>query len=212
MARTTIYDLSVKNLADMKVSELKSFIRKASEKIAKDKRSRFKAVSSSAEYIGKLLGIRKFKDKKTGKRKVSLKLGFKGMRKNDLLKRARLLQGHLKIDVYSKEAKKHREKVTEEALESFERNTGISLSPEEFADYKELASGLKDIMEKYGSDNIAKMYDEVNQKGGTSGRLTLVSILREVYNNSPGADRRTLLDKAYEYINNIFDGIYDDTF
>lgn len=211
MARTTIYDLSVKNLANMKVSELKSFIRKVSEKIARDRRSRFKAVSSSADYISNLLGIRKYKDKK-GKRKVSLKLRFKGMRKNDLLKRARLLQGHLKIDVYSKEAKKYREKVTDEALESFERNTGISLSPEEFADYKELASGLKDIMEKYGSDNVAKMYDEVNQKGGTSGRLTLVSILREVYNNSPGADRRTLLEKAYEYINNIFDGIYDDTF
>lgn len=211
MARTTIYDLAKKNLSKMKVSDLKAFIRKVSQKVARDRRSKFKAVAASADYIANLTGIRKYKDK-SGKRRVSLKLGFTGMRKQDLLARARMLQGHLNIDVYTKDAKRYAEEIAEETLKTFERNTGFSFTAEEFHDFKSVLAALKDLIEKFGSDEIAKMYDEVNRRGGRTGRLTLGSILRNVYDDNKGADKQTLIEAAYKRINELFDGIYDDTF
>lgn len=204
MARKTIYEMSRENLKDMTVKELQNYIRSAASKIIKDKNSRFKAVSSSARYIAESLGERRMKDKETGHYVSKLKLGFKGLRKSDLLQRARMLQGHFKIDVYSKDAKNYYDKITDEALDAFETNTGVRLTKEELADFKVMVAGIKDIIEKFGSDNVAKLFDEVSDKQGKSGRMTLGSILREVYSISHGGSTRDLLDSAYTYIEMLY--------
>ena len=206
MAKTTIYEMSRKNLADMTTNELKNYIRSASKKVAKDRGSRYHAVSQSAEYIAKSIGMRSMRDRETGKIRRELKLGFKGMKKRDLLQRARMLQGHFKIDVYSRDAKRYAEEVTEQTLESFERNTGISLTADEFAAYKSMISGIKDIVEKFGSDNIAKMYEEMNRKQGAIGGLKLGTILREVYSEAPeGLSQRDLIDMVSDYLAYLYD-------
>ena len=209
MAKKSIYEMSRENLADMSVKELKAYIRAASQKVSSDKRSRYKAVSSSAKYIAESIGERRTKNKVTGHYRSQIILGFDGMTKKDLLQRARMLQGHFKIDVYSRNAREHINKVTEESLESFEKNTGVSLTKEEFADFKVMIGGIKDLIEKFGSDNIAKMYDEINMKGGKSGRLNLGAILREVYDHVPEGSRKSdLLDEAYTYINMLYAEAY----
>lgn len=202
MAKTTIYEMSRKNLKDMNVNELKRYIREASGKVVKDRSSRYKSVKSSAEYIIESIGVRYVKNKKTGKYTAKMKLGFSGMRKTDLLQRARLLQGHFKIDVYSRNAKEYIDKITEEAMDALYKNTGIRIeSKEKMAEFKLLMSQIKDIVEKFGSDNIAKLYDELDKSEGSRSLITLGMAIREVYENLPeGATQRDAMDSLTTYL------------
>ena len=202
MAKITIYEMSRKNLGTMTTNELKNYIRDASKKVAKDRGSRYNAVSESAEYIAESVGMRSMKDKETGKIRRELKLGFKGMRKKDLLGRARLLQGHFKIDVYSRDAQKYIDQVTEEAMERLYQNTGVKLeTKEEMANFKLTMSQIKDIIEKFGSDNIAKMYDEIKQSHGERSAMTIGMAAIEVFDNLPkGVSQKDAMDALSTYL------------
>lgn len=186
----------------MNVNELKRYIREASGKVVKDRSSRYKSVKSSANYIMESIGVRYVKNKTTGKYNAKMKLGFSGMRKADLLQRARLLQGHFKIDVYSRNAKEYIDKVTEEAMDALYKNTGIRIeSKEKMAEFKLFMSQIKDIVEKFGSDNIAKLYDELDKSEGSRATMTLGMAIREVYQNLPkGVLQRDAMDSLTTYL------------
>ena len=206
MARKTIYSLSKDNLGDMTTRELKQFIRESAKKVEKARSSRNKALRKSYEYISDELGTRRMRNAKTGKYETKLKLGTSYMNKKQLIQRARLLQGHLKIDVYTKNAKEYARQVSEEAMENFAMNTGVELTQEELSDFKYMISGIKDLIEKFESDNIVKLFEYVNSKGeGQASRITMGHLLREVYNNMPeGSSKQDLLDSAYNYIDMLY--------
>ena len=204
MAKFTNQNLSTVNLSSMTVGELKDYIRVASDRMKTARNSRYKAIAKSYDYISKQVGTRRLYNKDTGKYETKLILGFGKMNKKQLLSRARLLQGHFKIDVYSRRAKQERKKITEKTLDNFFQRTGIRLTADEMADFKQVAASIKDIIEKFGSDNVAKMFDYVNRVGGdTFSRTQLGSIIRTVYDVAPkgeGVEKQDLVDAVYAYI------------
>lgn len=204
MAKITITNLSNADLSRMTANELKEYIRVASSRMMTARNSRYKAVAKSFEYISKVTGTRRMFNKETGKYETKLILGFGKMKKPDLLHRAKLLQGHFRIDVYSRRSRKERERITQKTLDNFKERTGIELTKEEMADFKQVAASISDLIEKFGSDNVAKMFDYVNRVGGdTFSRTSLGSIIREVYLHSPkgaGVEKRDLVDAVYQYI------------
>lgn len=203
MAKYRLTELSNVDLSKMTVPQLKDYIRQASDRIGKDKNSRYKAVSKSYSYISQITGFRRLYNKKTGRYETKLVLGFSGMNKQQLLSRARLFQGHFKIDAYSRRAKQEQKRITERTLANFFQRTGIALNKEEMADFKQVAASIKDIIEKFGSDNVAKMFDYVNKVGGDAfSRTSLGSIIRVVYDNwkGQGLEKEDLVEAVYAYI------------
>lgn len=203
MAKYKLGELSNVDLSKMTVPQLKDYIRQASVRISKDKNSRYKAVSKSYSYISQVTGWRRTYSKKTGKYETKLVLGFSGMNKKQLISRARLFQGHFRIDAYSRRAKQEQKRVTERTLSNFYQRTGITLNKEEMADFKQVAASIKDIIEKFGSDNVAKMFDYVNKVGGdTFSRTSLGSIIRVIYDNWKDMDveQKDLVEAVYQYI------------
>ena len=204
MANRSNMLLSSVDLTKMTVPELKDYIRVASNKLSTARNSRYKAIAKSYKYIAEQVGTRRVKNQQTGHYETKLILGFKGMKKNQLLSRARLLQGHFKVDVYSRRAKQERKKITKKTLDNFFQRTGIRLTTDEMADFKQVAASIKDIIEKFGSDNVAKMFDYVNRVGGDRfSRTSLGSIIRQVYEYAPkgeGVEKQDLVDAVYQYI------------
>ena len=202
MAKYRLSELSNVDLSKMTVPQLKDYIRQASNRVSRDRNSRYSAVSKSYSFIAKQTGSRRLYNRETGKYETKLTLGFAGKNKKELLSRARLFQGHFKIDVYSRRATTERNKVTQKTLDKFLKNTGISLTQDEMADFKQVAASIKDIIEKFGSDNVAKMFDYANNVSGDSvSRLTLGSIIRTVFDNKgKGLEKKDLVEAVYQYI------------
>ena len=84
--------LSSVDLSKITVSELKDYIRVASNKLSTARNSRYKAIAKSYSFIAEQVGTRRVKNQQTGHYETKLILGFKGMKKNQLLSRAMLLQ------------------------------------------------------------------------------------------------------------------------
>lgn len=204
MAKYNLTELSNVNLANMTVPQLKDYIRQASDRIGKSKNSRYKAVAKSYAFITSQTGTRRLYNKNTGKYETKIILGFSGMKKQQLLSRARMMQGHFKIDVYSRNAKKEQRKVTKKSLDNFFQRTGLRFNEKEMAEFKQVAASIKDIIEKFGSDNVARMFDYVNKVGGdTFSGTSLGSIIRMVYDYAPkgdGVEKQDLVDAVYQYI------------
>lgn len=204
MAKYTNAELSKVNLSNMTTAQLKDYIRQASDKIVTARNSRYKPVAKSYEYISVVTGTRRVVNKKTGKYETKLILGFskKWMNKSELLKRARLLQGHFRIDVYSRNARQAQKKISDELLEQFYQRTGIRFTAKEFNEFKTVAASIRDIIEKFGSDNVAKIFEYTKTFGGETVYSTnLGSIMRQVYDSSSGLDQKELVDAVYKYIN-----------
>jgi len=203
MAKFTNSDLANVDLSSMTVAELKNYIRQASDRMVSARNSRYKAVAKSYEYISVITGTKRTYNKATEKYETRLVLGFSKswMKKGELLKRARLLQGHFRIDVYTRNAKKYRRQVTSKMIEDLYQRTGIRFTEKEFNDFKAVSASIRDIIEKFGSDNVAKMFEYTKTFGGDSVYKTnLGSILRQVYEDSEGLQKRDLVEKAYKYI------------
>lgn len=190
------------NIKKMNNKQLREYIRNASKEFEKSRNSDFDAVNTSYRFIAKKYGTRRSFNKDTGRYESHLTLKLKEKNREELREMAYQLQGHIRIDAYTNEGRKRWRAVTDDILESLEENTGVKLTRKQYNELRHVIAGIRDIIEKFGSDAIAKIYEHTVNSGGKG--INLINVLRNVYESrSDGWDKDDLTQAAYDAIDNL---------
>ena len=181
----------------MTVADLKSYIRGATTLLNMQGEGSSRPVQQSISYVKNKLG--------TNKRTGELKLGFKGKRKADLLRQARLLKGHAVISKdYGDRSEYAKEKV-KKAYDKFKENTGAEVDFNDYVWFAEHMGDLRDIIEQLDSDQVVALYD--TYKSEPAAKASLFDLLRETYNEMTakggGFDREEFYDNMFEKLEEL---------
>ena len=188
------------DIGKMTIPELKNYIKSANVAISKSRGSGYEAVEKSYRYMVSKYGERRVFNKETGHYETRLKLGFKGATREDLLEKAYQMQGHIRIDAYTNEGRKRWRKIKESTLEALYETTGVKLTKKQYNEFKNVIAGVRDIVEEFGSDNIARLYEETEKKTGRG--INLITVLRDVYESRNGSwQQKDFVQAAYDILN-----------
>ena len=190
------------DIGKMSVKELKEYIKKASVEVAKSRNSDYDAVNKSYNFIARKYGERRVRNPETGFMETRLKLGFKDATKEELQERAYQLRGHIRIDAYTNEGKKRWRKISEATLDALEESTGVRLTKKEYNELRNIIADIRDIVEKFGSDNVAKLYEYAKDRTGRG--INLVNVLRDVYESRGEAwQKKDFTRAAYDVLDDL---------
>lgn len=140
----------------MTVSQLKSFIRKATKEVNKSIKKKGTGnaqLDKSINFLKKRGGTKKEK----GIEKVGLH--FSGKKKRDLYEQARLLKSHFQIDMYTKRGKDFLLEREEKAYGTFLKDRDVNLSKTDYRRMVEIFGMLGDsIVEKLSSVQLSNLF------------------------------------------------------
>lgn len=178
----TSYDLSRVNLNKLSTRELRSFIKKAIPYVEE-------AFDTENEQLQKSLRIIK---NRVGTRNVNgeekLVGGYSDMNKESLVKRARLFQSHLSIDVFTSTAEEERHEMEQAVKDKLSERLDVDLSDEEWNLYMFVMHDVRKLTEQFGSKEwykaVASIIDESRElkKDATD----IIFTIHDVYENSKG--------------------------
>lgn len=100
--------------------------------------------------------------------------------KKDLLRQARMLHGHMNIDVYTSMGEELISEKEQQAYETFKERSKQDISFEDYTSFVNIMGGLdKTIIEALGSEQIRKYY--LSYKNKTSAP-TIFDLMVDIYN------------------------------
>lgn len=178
----TSYDLSRVNLNKLSTRELRSFIKKAIPYVEE-------AFDTDNEQLQKSLRIIK---NKVGTRKVHgeerLIGGYSNMNLDALVRRARLFQSHLSIDVFTSTAEEERHEMEQAVKDKLSERLDVELSNEEWNLYMFVMHDVRKLTEQFGSKEwykaVATIIDESRELKKDVTDITFT--IHDVYEKSKG--------------------------
>lgn len=164
----------------LKVSDIKNFIRVATEAVNRTIRKKGTGIPQLDTMLEnvKEVAVSARKLKKRGTTIEGVGYGFKGKRKEDLLKQADLLQSYLRQYSSLKSTGRF---VSEQEKRAYE-NAVKTLGEMSLSDYRWIRDVLKDIKKDFGSKYESKdVYEDVKNYYGELGGSTFIDIVRDTY-------------------------------
>lgn len=166
----SIYNLAKVRVDTLTTRQLRSFISE-SVSIAES------ALGSTNEQLQKSLNIVTGKTGTTTRKGVThINKGYTRMTKSELVQRARLLQGHLGIDVFTRRAQDELEEIKQDVLDKISQKVGIDIDLSEGNDVTFLFSEIKNLYSSFGSDEVASLYEDARDSGKTG-----IDVLYEIF-------------------------------
>lgn len=166
----SIYNLAKVRVDTLTTRQLRSFIRESTS-IAES------ALGSTNEQLQKSLNIVTGKTGTTTRKGVThINKGYTRMTKSELVQRARLLQGHLGIDVFTRRAQEELEEISQDVLDKISKKVGIDIDKSEGNDVTFLFSEIKNLYSSFESDEVASLYEDARDFGKTG-----IDVLYEIF-------------------------------
>lgn len=151
---SSLSDLTKFNVADFTNEMLRDFIQVATVHAESSFGSDVEQVEKSINILRSKIGSRRVKGEE------KLKRGYWKMNREDLMKRARLLQAHLSIDVFSDEAEEERKELSEETRKKINDRLGVILSDDEFEMFKFIMHDVRKLSSVFDSTMVASIIEE----------------------------------------------------
>lgn len=193
----SIYELARVKVKDLTTRQLRSFI-KESVSIAES------AMGSTNEQLQKSLNIVTGKTGTTTRKGVThINKGYTRMTKAQLQERARLLQGHLGIDVFTRRAEEERKEITQEVVDKISEKLGIDIDVKEAGELTFLFNEIKNLYSAFGSDDVASLYEDARDSGKT-GYDVLYEIINYMENEGKGVEKDFALSQIRERLKEMF--------
>lgn len=165
-----IYELSRLNVNNMSTRQLRKFISTAVG-IAEE------SFDTSNEQLEKSLRI---VTGKTGTKEYNgqtrIVKGYSNMNRQELLERARLLQGHLGIDVFTNRAERDYKDLNEETMRKISEALAMDIGEDEFAGLWNLIHEVTNLFKSFDSTDVASLYEDARDTGKDAGDV-LVTIV-----------------------------------
>lgn len=194
----SIYNLAKVRVDTLTTRQLRSFINE-SVSIAES------AMGSTNEQLQKSLNIVTGKTGTTTRKGVThINKGYTRMTKSELVQRARLLQGHLGIDVFTRRAQDELEEIKQDVLDKISQKVGIDIDLSEGNDVTFLFSEIKTLYSSFESDETASLYEDARDSGKTG-----IDVLYEIFKymeseEGKGSQKRDALEKIRERLKEQF--------
>lgn len=189
-----IYELSRMNVNNMSTRQLRKFISTAVG-IAEE------SFDSSNEQLEKSLRI---VTGKTGTReydgKTRIVKGYSKMNKQELQERARLLQGHLGIDVFTSRAERDYKDLNEETMRKISEALAMDIGEDEFAGLWNLIHEVTNLFKSFDSTDVASLYEDARDTGKDTGDV-LVTIV-EFMQSHGGMIHKDAMDMLGQILRN----------
>ena len=170
-----IYELSRLNVKNMSTRQLRKFISRATDIAEEAFGGTNEQLSKSLNIITDKTGVR-FRD---GRKKIVK--GYSTMTKSELQERARLLQGHLGIDVFTSRAEREYKDLDEEMMKKISKGLAIEISEEEYSGLWNLIHEVTNLFKAFDSTDVASLYEDArdNEKSGGDVLMAVVQFMQE---------------------------------
>lgn len=179
----------------MTKKELQKYIAKATKEVNRGIKKRTtgnKQLDKSVKFLQKASGVKR--GNKIGDMKSNVK-------KDELLKQARLFQAHFAIDKYSKNGVEFNKKRLKQNMKSLTRNRGIKLNEK---NYKDIITAFQavsmELMEQLDSTQIVAMLKEAYKKNKSLDMQTVADIIiyESMKEENKGLTQSNLRKKIYD--------------
>lgn len=175
----SIYDMSRMNVRNLSTRQLREFISKAVDITNESFGSENEQLKKSLKIVSEKTGIRFY-----GGRKQIVK-GYSQMNKSELIDRARLLQGHLSVDIFTERAEKEYKDLTEEVMNNVAKGLGIDIEEDEFGDVWNTIHEITNLYKAFDSTDVASLYEDARDYG-KSGSDVLLTVIEYMQTHSGG--------------------------
>lgn len=191
-----IYKLSRIDVNNMSTRQLRSFISHAVNIANEAFTTDNEQLKKSLNIISKQTGMRLY-----GGAKQIVK-GYGNMTKSELQQRARLLQGHLGIDVFTSRAQRDYKDLNKETMDKISKRLGIEIEEDEYSTLWNLIHEVTNLYKSFDSSDVASLYEDARD-AGKSGDDVLITIM-DFMSKHGGMDH----DDAIEMIGDALRKIY----
>lgn len=181
-----IYELSRMDVRNLSTRQLRDFISKAVDITNEAFGSENEQLKKSVKLVGGKTGIRFY-----GGRKQIVK-GYSNMTKSDLIDRARLLQSHLAIDVFTNRAEREYKELDKDVMKKVSKGLGIDIEEDEFGDVWNTIHEITNLYKAFDSTDVASLYEDARDSG-KSGSDVLLTVIEFMQNHS-GMDHDDAMD------------------
>lgn len=170
-----IYELSRMDVRNLSTRQLRDFISKAVDITNEAFGSENEQLKKSVKLVGEKTGIRFY-----GGRKRVVK-GYSNMTKSELIDRARLLQGHLGIDVFTNRAEREYKELDKDIMKKVSKGLGIDIEEDEFGDVWNTIHEITNLYKAFDSTDVASLYEDARDSGksGSDVLLTVIEFMQK---------------------------------
>lgn len=170
-----IYDFSRMNVSNMSTRQLKEFIRRTVSIANESFGSENEQLKKSLNIITGKTGTRFFNGRE------QIVGGYSHMTKGELIDRARLLQSHLAIDVFTNRAEREYKELDKDIMKKVSKGLGIDIEEDEFGDVWNTIHEITNLYKAFDSTDVASLYEDARDSGksGSDVLLTVIEFMQK---------------------------------
>lgn len=170
-----IYDFSRMNVSNMSTRQLKEFIRRTVSIANESFGSENEQLKKSLNIITGKTGTRFFNGRE------QIVGGYSHMTKGELIDRARLLQSHLAIDVFTNRAEREYKELDKDVMKKVSKGLGIDIDEDEFGDVWNTIHEITNLYKAFDSTDVASLYEDARDSGksGSDVLFTVIEFMQK---------------------------------
>lgn len=163
------------NVSNMSTRQLKEFIRRTVSIANESFGSENEQLKKSLNIITGKTGTRFFNGRE------QIVGGYSHMTKGELIDRARLLQSHLAIDVFTNRAEREYKELDKDIMKKVSKGLGIDIEEDEFGDVWNTIHEITNLYKAFDSTDVASLYEDARDSGksGSDVLLTVIEFMQK---------------------------------